>query len=302
MSVLVTGAAGLVGHAVRARLETAGIAVVPVDRDGLSFDGIEQVRCDVTDAAELGRVARSYGVTSVVHCGGVSGPMVDTGNPRRVVEVNVGGTANLLELARRHGMRRFVYCSSIAAYGITPPAPVPEAAPLRPLGVYGATKAAGEHLVAAYAGQYGLPAVSLRLCTVFGPRRRTDCLIRTMLCDAAAGRATKIGIPADAPQQFAYVEDVAGAVVAALSTPSASGAYNVTGGTVHTIQDVINKVRRVDPRVRATAAPPDPADAARWPARLDLTAAARDLGWTPQYEFESAVAGYRAWLEGNCPS
>lgn len=176
MSVLVTGSAGLIGHAVRALLEARGTAVVAIDRDARSFDGVEQVACDVTDLAALEAIVSARQVTAVIHCGAASGPMVDSDDPRRVVEVNIGGTANLLELARRHRMRRFVYCSSIAAYGTTPPAPVPETAPLRPLDVYGATKAAGEHLVAAYAAQHSVPAASLRISTVFGSRRRTDCL------------------------------------------------------------------------------------------------------------------------------
>jgi nucleoside-diphosphate-sugar epimerase len=269
---------------------------VPVDRVPTSPDGIPQIACDVTDGAELERIATAHGVTAVVHCGGASGPMVSVDDPRQVVEVNVGGTTNLLELARRHRMRRFVYCSSIAAYGATPPAPVSESAPLRPLDVYGATKAAGEHLVTAYGEQHGVPGVSLRISTVFGPRRRTDCLIRTLLSDAASGRATAVELAADAPQQFVHVDDVATAAVAALGA-TATGAFNVTGGTVLTVRDVVETVRRADPRTRATTRPPDPSGAARWPARLDLTAAQRDLGWAPRTDFESAVRDYRAWLE-----
>ena len=117
MSVLVTGSAELVGNTVRTRLEAAGAPVVPVDREAVSFDGIEQTACDITDFDGLDTIIRAHGVTAVVHCGGVSGPMLHTDDPHRIVTVNIGGTANLLELARRHRMHRFVYCSSIAAYG-----------------------------------------------------------------------------------------------------------------------------------------------------------------------------------------
>ncbi|WP_028933632.1 NAD-dependent epimerase/dehydratase family protein [Pseudonocardia spinosispora] len=297
MPVLVTGSAGLIGHAVRTRLEARGTSVVPVDRDARSVDGIEQVACDVTDPVALERIVASRRVTAVVHCGAASGPTVESDNPRGVVEVNVGGTANLLEISRRHRIRRFVYCSSISAYGVTPPAPVPESAPLRPLDVYGATKAAGEHLVAAYAAQHGLDGVSLRIATVFGPRRRTDCLIRTLLRDAAAGRATSVAIAADAPQQYVHVDDVAAAVVAALDADGVIGPYNVAGGTVQTVQDVIDRVHRIDPRCRATPAPADPGGAQLWPARLDLAAAAQALGWRPVKNSDDAVHEYRRWLE-----
>ena len=299
MTVLITGSAGLVGHAVRRRLEADHVPVLPVDRDARSHDGIDQVPCDVTDRAAVTALFRRYQVTAVVHCGGVSGPMVSADDPRTIVEVNVGGTANLLEAARRRQVSRFVYCSSIAAYGLTPPGPVAESAPLRPLDVYGATKASGEHLVSAYRVEHGVPGVSLRLSTVFGPRRRTDCLIRSLLLDAAAGRRTRVPVAADAPQQYLPVDDAAAAVLAALRVPQVGDAYNVTGDTLLTVEQVVEIVRRVDPRVEAEPAAADPAGAARWPSRLDIGAAARDLGYRPDGDLAAAVAGYRSWLDRN---
>lgn len=295
--MIVTGAAGLVGSAVRRRLEADGVAVVPLDTAPVSADGAAQVPCDLTDAAAVDALfAATRTVEAVVHCGGVSGPMVAPGAPRTVVEVNVGGTANLLEACRRHDVARFVHCSSIAVYGRTPPGPVVESTALRPLDVYGATKAACEHLVAAYRAEHRLDGVSLRLSTVFGPRRRTDCLVRSLLVDALHGRETRVAIPADAPQQYVYVDDAAAAVVAALRAPAVADAYNVTGGTVLTVAEVVAAVRRVEPRVRVVQEPADPEAARGWPARLDVTAAARDLGYRPAYSFPDAVARYRDLL------
>lgn len=119
MTVLITGAAGLVGHAVRERLETAGTDVVPLDVTARSSDGIEQIACDLLDRARLEEVFSSTRPNAVVHAGGVSGPMVRPDDPTGIVRVNVDGTAELLEAARRHGVGRVVYCSSIAAYGST---------------------------------------------------------------------------------------------------------------------------------------------------------------------------------------
>lgn len=297
MAVLITGSAGLVGHAVRRRLEADGVPVVPVDRDARSYDGVDQVPCDITDRAAVAVLFREHRVTAVVHCGGVSGPMVSPDDPLGIVDANVGGTAVLLDAARGHRVSRFVSCSSIAAYGRTPPGPVPESAPLRPLDVYGATKACGEHLVSAYRAEHGVPGVSLRLSTVFGPRRRSDCLIRTLLLDAAAGRRTRVPVAADAPQQYVHVDDAAAAVVGALRAPHVGDAYNVTGGTLLTVEEVVGIVRRVDPRVEVEQAAADPAGAARWPGRLDISAAARDLGYRPDGDLAAAVADYRTWLD-----
>ena len=127
--VMVTGSAGLVGHAVRRRLEAAGVGVVPVDRDRWSFDGVEQVECDLLDPAAVERVVAAERPTVVVRAGGVSGPMVAADDPARVVEVNVAGTAAVLEAVRRHGVSRVVFCSSIAAYGSTAARQVAEERP-----------------------------------------------------------------------------------------------------------------------------------------------------------------------------
>ena len=84
--------------------------------------------------------------------------MVAQDNPYAIVMVNVVGTANLLEAARIHGLRRFVFCSSTSAYGPTPPGPVPEDVPMAPSSVYGASKVASEQLVNAYARSTGSTA------------------------------------------------------------------------------------------------------------------------------------------------
>ncbi|MDD7942575.1 NAD-dependent epimerase/dehydratase family protein [Actinomycetospora lutea] len=166
VKIAVTGSAGLVGHAVRRRLEAAGVEVVPLDVRRWSFDGVEQIPCDLLDGDAVDQVFAAERPAAVVHPGGVSGPMVSADDPARVVEVNVAGTAAVLEAARRHGVARFVYCSSIAAYGSTAARWVVEETTLHPRDVYGATKAAGEQLVEAYRHRYGLAGAALRLVAV----------------------------------------------------------------------------------------------------------------------------------------
>lgn len=297
MTVLITGSAGLVGHAVRRRLESDDVPVVPVDLHDRSADGVPQVACDLTDPAWVEEVFSSTRPRAVVHCGGVSGPMVQPDDPMVVVRSNVVGTATLLEAARRHAVTRFVYCSSIAAYGSTPTGPVPEETPLHPTDVYGATKAAGEHLVEAYRHTHGLSVASLRLVAVYGPRRATGCAIRDLLIDAATGRRTRWPVPADAPHQYVHVDDAARAVVAAVHRVGAAGVYNIAGGPPLTAADVVTAVRSIDPRADAELDPPDPAAAAGWPGALDIGAARRDLGYRPEVDIVDGIRTYREHLE-----
>lgn len=297
-TVLITGSAGLVGHAVRVLLEADGVPVTPVDLRDRSADGVPQIACDLTDPARVDAVFAEARPRTVVHGGGVSGPMVAPDDPVTVVRANVVGTAILLEAARRHGVTRFVYCSSIAAYGSTPPAPVPEQSPLHPTDVYGATKAAGEHLVEAYRHAHGMSVASLRLVAVYGPRRTTGCAIRNLLTGAATGRRTRWAVPADAPHQYVHVDDAARAVVAAVRHADAVGDYNVTGGPPLTAAEIVEAARSVDPRVDAELDPPDPAGASGWPRELDLTAARRDLGYEPRVGVADGIRTYREHLEG----
>jgi nucleoside-diphosphate-sugar epimerase len=296
--VLITGAAGLIGAAARRLLEAQGRPVVAVDRETSVVEGRPVEACDVTDPHALHSVARRATLSGVLHCGAFSGPMVAADRPLAMVEVNIGGTGHVLELARRVGDVRVVFCSSTSAVGPTGPgvAPIPEAIPLNPSTVYGASKAAGEALVGAYARQFGVDGVSLRLSWVYGPRRATACVIRAMLEDAMAGRPTRLPWGADFPRQYIHVDDAAAALVAALDRPRLpQSVYFATGDDHRTLGAVADVVRRVEPAADITLAEgPDPGDDRQ--DRFDISAASRDLGWAPRIGFEEGVRAYRDWL------
>lgn len=293
--ILVTGAAGLIGNRVRQLLEARGDGVIAVDRvPGTDTSG-PVFPCDLGDVHRMHELARE-GLRGVVHCGAHSGPMVARDNPFSMVAVNIVGTANVLEVARVHGARRFVYCSSTSAYGPTPPAPVPEDVALRPSTVYGASKAASEQLVSAYASQYGLDGTSLRLSWVYGPRRTTDCAIRMMIVDAQAGRPTRFAFGRDFPRQYIHVDDAAAALVAAFDRTSLPRpVYTVTGGTFLTLGEIADLVRSILPQADIElGAGADPIDDVQ--QAFDISAAERDLGYTPRHTLDSGLRSYAAWL------
>jgi UDP-glucuronate 4-epimerase len=293
--VLVTGAAGLIGHAVAAQLAARGTDVVAIDRRGGEIDGVPVAECDIADTHQLYALARP-GLDAVVHCAAYSGPMVARDSPYALARVNVLGTANLLELARRHGARRFAYASSCSVYGTNESATVTESAPLAPENVYGATKAAGELLVAAYDRQYRLAGVSIRLSWVYGPRRATECVVRTMLCDALDRKPTRLGYGADFHRQFIHVDDAARALIAGLDAGRLPQAcYNASGGTRHTLAEVGGLVASIIPAARIEVAPgDDPLDQRL--GRLNIDAIQRDLGYAPRVPLADGLAAYAVWL------
>lgn len=288
----------MIGYAVRSRLEDEGRRVLAVDRASGETDGRPVLACDVTDLHALYGLALEHRIAGVIHCGAVSGPMVAADNPALVVQVNVQGTANLLELVRRLGGVRLVFCSSTSAVGPTPLGltPVPEDVPLRPSTVYGATKAAGESLIEGYARQFGVDAVSLRLSWVYGPRRTTSCAIRRMLTDAFSGRPTRLPHGGGSARQYVHVDDAAAALIQAFNTGGLPRpVYTITGGLWQTLDTVADVVRVVAPQADIIIeGEPDPEDDLQ--AEFDISAAAHDFGYVPQVTFEEGLRAYQDWL------
>ena len=298
-TILVTGAAGLVGSAVAQMLTARGHKVVAIDRiASVASAGLQILECDLNNIHKL-HALTGPGLDGVVHCGAFSGPMVARDNPYAMIQVNVVGTANVLELARIYGVRRFVFCSSTSAYGHTRGGPVAEDVVMAPASLYGASKVASEQLVTAYAHQYGVDGASLRLSWVFGPRRTTDCVVRTMLTDAMAGRPSRMNYGADFFRQYIYVEDAARALVNALEASTLSRrTYNVTGGSRVALSGVAAIVRRLFPSADIELLDgPDPVDEHQ--EQFDITAAKKDFSYSPQYDLEAGIRAYANWLEAS---
>lgn len=298
-AVLLTGCRGLIGGAVQTLLEERGTRVIPIDLSARTEDGRQIVECDITDIHRLHATVAGEDVGGIIHCGAYSGPMVARDNPHAIVRVNVLGTANILELARIHNIKRVVFCSSTSAYGSTPPGLVPEDVALSPSSVYGASKVAGEQIVSSYGKQHGVDGVSLRLSWVFGPNRTTDCLIRTLIQDALAGRPTRQPFGRNFHRQYIHVDDAARALVAALDRPRLPRhAYTVTGGTYLTLAEIGDVVRRIFPNADiAFGEGPDPVDDVQ--SQFDISAAARDFGYRPSVGLEEGMRCYAEYLRSH---
>ena len=298
-SILVTGANGLIGYALASELARQGRPVIGLVRARLAREacGFDTFEGDLTDTHRLHNLFKTNSIDSVVHSGALSGPMLGLDNPYSLCLTNIMGTANILETARIHGIRRVVYTSSATAYGDTPlGGPFKEDIPLRPKDVYGASKASSEHLMRAYAAQHKLQGVSLRISWVFGPRRKTACFIRTMIEDAMANRPTRLDWGLGFYRQYIYVDDVISAIIAALDAPSLpQDVYNVTGGSHLTLDQIAEAVQRVLSNAEIHLKPgPDPVDTVQ--GQFDISAIKRDLGFSPRYTLERGIETYYQWL------
>ncbi|MBM3571128.1 MAG: NAD(P)-dependent oxidoreductase [Alphaproteobacteria bacterium] len=297
-TVLVTGANGLIGNALIKRLHGAGRAVVAMDRvapEGLDH-AIPVVLADIGDGARLDQTMERYEIGAIAHCGAISGPMVANDQPDLVYRINVLGTMNVVAAAWRRRVRRLVFISSIAAYGNQPmDRPVSEDAPLDATDPYGASKAACEALLRGYR-RGGLDVVALRVSGVYGPRRTTACAIREMIEHAQAGRPLRLEFGRGWRRQYVHIDDVVAALMRALDAGTLPRmAYNVTGGTWVALDEIAALVKRAvssaDIEIAAEGHPFD-----NRIGRLDIAAAARDLGYVPAVALADGIARYAQWL------
>lgn len=296
--VLVTGASGLIGRTLCERLHRAGRPIlatdlaVPAEPTPYPFKA--------ADLLDIHRVHAllAEGIDCIFHGGGISGPMLARDNPASIARINIDGTLNVLEAARLHRVRRVIYCSSVSVYWPGPggSAPLTEDAPFGINDMYGASKVAGEWLARTYAADQGLDTLSFRIGWVWGPGRRTDCIINRMLTDALAGRPTVLPHGTGYRRDHVHVEDVVDAIVTGLDIPALpQRVYNI-GGMHLDYATVFAAVQAAVPgaRLEVQEDGPPPVDGLVPP--MDITAATRDLGWRPKTVLEEAVKAYAAHL------
>jgi len=294
-STLVTGANGLLGYELVRRLAAAGRAVVAVDRTISEFRGLTDraFELEIGDVHRLHDIAARHDVDAIVHCGGFSGPMVGRDNPALMFRVNVGGTLDVAELARqialRSGRCRLVFCSSLTVYGDQPADDITEDFPLRARQSYPSSKIAGEAIVSAYAAEHGVDAITLRIAGVYGPRRKTSCVLRRMITDALDGRPTHLPYGMGFPRQWVHVDDVAAGLLLALDVEAPSSrTFNISAGVNPTIDEAAAIIRERIPSADITLDEgADPEDVTL--GRLSIAAAQRELGYAPEVSLRQGI-------------
>ncbi|MDB5531316.1 MAG: NAD(P)-dependent oxidoreductase [Devosia sp.] len=292
MKILVTGGAGLVGMTLRQTLQRAGHQVTAIDVTDFGRGDTSLTIMGLDDAGPLDALVTQNGIEAIIHCGGISGPMLAAGKPMLLVDVNITATARLLDIARRHGMKRFVFCSSVSAYGDVGPGTITETTPLHPTSVYGASKVAGEALVDGFATEYGLDGISLRIARVYGPYRRANCYLGDIIRNTEKGLPTEIPCEDDFKYHYIHVDDVADALLTVLEAKSLpSRAYNVSNLEM-TMPQIAEIARRTiaGARVNLVAGADDVPDVQ---SAFDITKIDRELGWRPRLDLAAGLLAYR---------
>jgi len=303
MKTLITGVNGFIGacHAERLRRDGAwilGLDLQAAERAG-HCDEYVQLDLGSPGAAQVLRGLPAF--DSILHAGGISGFMVETGNPQRIFEVNVAGTMAVLDLARRIRCRRLVLCSTLMVYGPDegPAAPHTEAEYPEPISVYGGSKLAVEGLMHAFRGQYDVDAIALRFTHVYGPGRTTECFIRDMLGAAAAGRPCRIPQAGGSLRQYVHIEDVCQSIDLALGVERPrSRVFNISADEIHTLAEAAAVVRAVTGAIEVSF--DEQRDLPNYRiGKLSIQRARDELGYAPRYPLLQGVGAY--WTESFAP-
>lgn len=254
---LITGGAGFIGSHLADALTAAGRSVRVLDdlSTGLSTNlahispAPELVHGSVTDPTVLERAAD--GCDTVFHLAALASVAKSIEDPNATHAACATGTLNVLNAARKAGVRRAVYAASASAYGgASDPGGQDESTPLVALSPYAAAKLAGELYCESFAHTFGLETVRLRFFNVFGPRQRADSpysgVIAIFAAMLAAGRTPTVHGDGLQSRDFVYVSDVANALLLAADTPGVSGkVYNVGTGLSVTLLDLITELNAI---------------------------------------------------------
>jgi UDP-glucose 4-epimerase len=306
-SVLITGGAGFIGSHLADRLMAEGCAVTILDdfssgrRENLAHADDRQLRIvegSVLDAAAV--EGAIDGCDRVYHLA-VQCVRRSLGNPIENHEVNATGTLRVLEAARRHRVRRFVYCSSSEVYGNCGVERLSEDAPCLPVTVYGAAKLAGEHYTNAYWQTYGLPTIVVRPFNAYGPRAHESGdlaeVIPRFIIRVLNNLPPVIFGGGDNGRDFTYVTDTARGIALAADCDALLGrTVNIARGEMITVAQVAAVIARTCgcSELLPFRFEPRPGDVFK--LRADTTLAERMMAFRAELDFEDGIRRYVSWF------
>ena len=303
-----TGAAGFIGSTLSTRLITDGHTVVGVDSltdyydvaikrsnlAGIPADGFTHVDADLNDL-DLGELLSDIDI--VFHQAGQPGVRKSWGaNFGIYTRNNIEATQRLLEAARTAPqLRRVVYASSSSVYGNAESFPTSERDTPQPVSPYGVSKLAGEHLMGLYAHNFGVPTVSLRYFTVYGPKQRTDMAFTRFVTSAITGDEIRIFGDGTQIRDFTFVDDIVEANIrVAMDDVEPGSVFNVAGGSNVSVNEVLAIVEKIHGApLNVVYVDKVAGDVFRTGASTDAIEAA--VGWKARVSLEEGLTRQYAW-------
>ncbi len=318
MNFLVTGGAGFIGSHLCERLLRAGHGVWAFDdlnpfydvalkeqnlRDLQATGGsFTFVRGDITDPGAVAALFAGPRFDQLIHLAARAGVRPSLEQPALYQRVNVEGTVNLFEAARRAGLRKLIVASSSSVYGVNARVPFAESDPIfSPISPYAASKLACEALGHVYHHLYGLDVVMLRFFTVYGPRQRPDLAIHKFARLMTAGRPIPVYGDGTTARDYTYITDILEGVMACTGREFGYEIFNLGESQTVTLSRLIELLEQsLGVQAILQRQPPQPGDVPRTFA--DISKARARLGYAPKIRIEQGIPLFVDWFRKERPT
>jgi UDP-glucuronate 4-epimerase len=312
VDILITGGAGFIGSHVCEQLLLGGHSVCVIDDLNSFYDprlkqrnlrDLERLgkplrffHVDLTDQAALETAFRDNRFDQIIHLAARAGVRPSLEEPALYQRVNVEGTVNLLEAARRHGVKKVTIASSSSVYGVNSKVPFSESDPIfRPISPYAASKLACEALGHVYHHVYGLDIAMLRFFTVYGPRQRPDLAIHKFARLIRAGKPVPVYGDGLTARDYTYISDILEGVMACTRMELGYEIFNLGESQTVRLDHLIELLEQaLGRKAIIDRQPAQPGDVPLTCA--DISKARARLGYQPRVKIEEGIGHFVQWF------
>lgn len=309
MNILVTGGAGFIGSAVAKQLVERGDRVVILDNFNDYYDpqlkrdrvavflkGVDfkLYEGDIRDAKLVESIFEEEKIEKVVHLAAMAGVRYSIQDPLLYADVNVNGTLVLLEAARKHDAKNFVYASSSSVYGGNEKVPFAESDSVdAPVSPYAASKKANELFAHVWSHLYKLPTTGLRFFTVYGPWGRPDMALFSFTKNIFEGKPIEVYNFGNMTRNFTYIDDIVSGTIRVLDADLPTGVMNIGGDAEEKLTRFIEVIEEnIGKTAEKKMMPMQPGDV---PATVADISKLRALGWEPTTRIDVGIKKFVEW-------
>ncbi|MBN1155429.1 GDP-mannose 4,6-dehydratase [candidate division KSB1 bacterium] len=314
MKFLITGGAGFIGSHLIERLLADGHDIVCIDNFNDYYDpkikrrnlstiepdkAFRLIDGDILDEPLLDAIFCENKFDAIVHLAARAGVRPSVEQPKLYQEVNIRGTMNLLDLAKEHGIKKFVMASSSSVYGNNKKVPFSELDFVdNPISPYAATKKACELIGYTYHALYDMSVSCLRFFTVYGPRQRPDMAIHKFTVQIDQDRPIYIYGDGSAKRDFTFITDIIDGIVASIERCDGYNVYNLGESRVVELMYLVQLIEQgLGKRAKIIKTDPQPGDVAITYA--DISKAKSELDYSPSVAIERGIEKFIEWYKNN---